>query len=109
MAFAEITQTGTDVQVLEVPWDKIFEINGFYIYNGAASAATVEIKDTYTYNLGSSSETTGSRTILKTVIPANSEVNLTRLIGEEIIGTLVINTDQQPLYVYVGIKEKGGE
>jgi len=95
--------------VLTVPQDKIFKIKGFYIRNGSASDATVTILDSYTYNLGSSSGSSGSRTLLKTVITANSELNLSRLEGEEIIGTLQVNTDQQPLYVYVGIEEKGGE
>ena len=109
MAFKEITSTGTDITVLEVPADKIYRIKGIYVYNAAGSDAIVEIKDKYTYNLGSSSGSSGSRTLIKTVIGAGTKEDLTKLIGEEIIGELVVNTDQQPIYVYVGIEEKGGE
>jgi len=108
MPFAEITTAGSDVDIFEVPWDKIFKIKGFYIKNGSASDATVTIKDSYTYNLGNSSGSSGFRVLIKTVVPANSELDLSRLVGEEIIGKLQINTDQQPLYVYVGVEEKGG-
>ena len=109
MPFKEITSTGTDVTVLEVPADKIYRIKGIYVYNAAGSNATVEIKDNYTYSLGSSSGSSGSRTLIKTVVGAGTKEDLTKLIGEEIIGTLAVNTDQQPIYVYVGVEEKGGE
>ena len=109
MPFKEITSTGTDVTVLEVPADKIYRIKGIYVYNAAGSNATVEIKDNYTYSLGSSSGSSGSRTLIKTVVDTGSKEDLTKLVGEEIIGELVVNTDQQPIYVYVGIEEKGGE
>jgi len=108
MAYKEVTSTGTDVTIFETPQDKIYKIKGLVITNGSGSAATVEIKDKYTYNLGSSSGSDGSRTLIKVTVDANSERDLTELRGEEIIGTLAVNTDQQPIYVYVGLEEKEG-
>jgi len=108
MAFVKVTQTGNPVTILQVPWDKIFEIDGMYIYNGSSSTATVTIMDSYTYSLGASAGTSSGRTIIETKIPANSGLNLSKLQGEEIIGELVVVTDQQPIDVYVGVREKGG-
>ena len=108
MAYAKVTQTGTDVTIIEVPWDKIMEIDGVYIFNASSSVATIVLKDKYKYSLGDSAGNDGERVIIETRVQANSGLNLTKLQGEEIIGTLVVNSDQQPIDVYVGVKEKGG-
>ena len=108
MPFADITTTGSDVEVFSVPFDKIYKIKGLYIKNKSSSDATVRILDKYTYNLGTSAGTEGSRTLIELKISANAEENLSRLEGEEIIGGLYVNSDQE-VYVYVGIEEKSGE
>ena len=108
MPFVEVTVAGSDVEILEVPKDKIFKIKGVYVRNDSASDAQVVLKDTYTYNAGDSKGTAGERELIRVSVSAGSEEDLTRLVGEEVIGTLVVNTTQTPIYVYVGIEEKMG-
>lgn len=106
MAFIEVTQAGTSTDILSVPWDKIFKVEGIVITNASSSSATVTLEENYTYNLGDSANTTGSRTLITVTIPANSPFPLPQLKGETIIGNLTITSDQTPVYVYVGVSEK---
>lgn len=102
MVFKEITQTGTDVTILTVPNNKILKITGLIIHNASANSATITLKDTYTYPDG----TQASRTILKIGIATEAIQSYDEIKGEEIFGTLTINTDQQPIRIYVGVEEK---
>lgn len=106
-----VTTTESDVKLIDVPWDKVYVIKSVIISNRGEGTATVRLKDVYTYSLGPSSGTSGSRDLLVLDLPvlpigAGSAVVINNIEGEEVIGELDINTDQ-PVYVYVDIVERG--
>ncbi len=101
-----VTTTESDVKLIDVPWDKVYVIKSVIISNRGEGTATVRLKDVYTYSLGPSSGTSGSRDLLVLPIGAGSAVVINNIEGEEVIGELDINTDQ-PVYVYVDIVERG--
>jgi len=95
-----VTQTATDVDIYTNAGRQITEIRDLIIENGSANAATVTVKDKYTYSDG----TPGEKVLYVLSIAAGQRVQLTQLKGARVIGGLYVNTDQQPLNVSVDVE-----
>lgn len=94
-----ISATG-DTTLAEAAGRQILEITELIIDNGATANATVTIKDVYTDVNGNDIE----RELIVKNVAAGGSFEITELRGEKVYGSLVINTNQQPLNVTYGLR-----